>query len=316
MIVAVLSRNGFECQEIKVPNCGADEILIKVDACGICSGDLYVYQNRMELAENDLRLGHEASGTIAVVGKNVSSFAVGDLVTTFSPQAYADYIIATPDTTVKLPPGINQIHALGEPIACCVHAGNRFGTQSGDRVAIIGCGFMGLICLQIVKNQGANFVLAIDPVRERLEMAKDLGASLTRTPLQVDAELILDKLGPFNIVIEAAGNQSALDLCTPLVTEHGRIILIGYHQSNRGLRSINMGQWNLKAIDVVNGHVRRMDEKLAAMSHGMDLMADGRLITEPMITTYRLSNIKEAFHDLVSGKPGLMKAVLLMESNK
>ena len=60
------------------------------------------------------------------------------------------------------------------------------------------------------------------------------------------------------MVIEAAGVQSAVDLCTELVTQHGKIILVGYHQSNDGMRNVNMQQWNFKAIDVINGHVRRL----------------------------------------------------------
>jgi threonine dehydrogenase-like Zn-dependent dehydrogenase len=142
-------------------------------------------------------------------------------------------------------------------------------------------------------------------------MATSLGVAATANPREQNAALILRQHGPFDIVIEAAGNQSALDLCTPLVKEHGRIVLIGYHQSNGGMRSVNMEQWNLKAIDVVNGHVRRQDEKLVAMRQGIDLLAAGHLVTKPMLTTYPLGEINTAFKDLITGKAGLVKAVLV-----
>jgi len=67
-----------------------------------------------------------------------------------------------------------------------------------------------------------------------------------------------------------------------LVGLHGRIVLIGYHQSHGGMRAVNMQQWNYKAIDVVNGHARRVDEKVAAMWQGIDLMQQGHLITVPL----------------------------------
>jgi len=314
MKAAILTKAGFEIRDIKTPACGDDEILIQVTACGVCSGDVFVYKNRAELAATYPRLGHEASGVISAVGKNVTGFDVGDLVTTFGLQAYAEVLVTTPETTVRIPAGIDPVLALGEPVACCVHAGNRFGTQTDDRVALVGCGFMGLICQQIAIHQGAEYILAIDPIQERRETAKSLGAAASANPLEINADAILEKFGPVDLVIEAAGNQSALDLCTPLVREHGRIILIGYHQSNGGLRTVNMERWNFKAIDVVNGHVRREDEKLDAMRQGMSMMAAGQIVTEPLVTTYPIEAITTAFDDLTKGNPGLFKAVLLMDS--
>lgn len=148
MKAAILTKTGFEICELEIPAYGDDQILIKINACGVCGGDVFVFQNRSEMARTPSRLGHEASGVIAAVGKKVVGFAQGDIVTNFGLPAYADYLVTMPDTVVKLPPEINPIYALGEPIACCVHAGNRYNTQSNDRVAIVGCGFMGLICLQ------------------------------------------------------------------------------------------------------------------------------------------------------------------------
>ncbi|MEZ4591950.1 MAG: zinc-binding dehydrogenase [Chloroflexota bacterium] len=122
---------------------------------------------------------------------------------------------------------------------------------------------------------------------------------------------ILEAHGEFDVVIEAAGVQSAVDLCTELVKQHGRIILIGYHQANNGLRTVNMQQWNFKAIDVINGHVRRQDEKLAAMAQGMALMQQGHLQTEPFVTVYPFLEIEKAFQALAARKRGLFKAVLV-----
>jgi threonine dehydrogenase-like Zn-dependent dehydrogenase len=314
MKAAILTTTGFEIRELETPTCGDDEILIKIIACGVCSGDVFVYQNRGEIARTPSRLGHEASGVIAAVGQKVVDFAPGDSVTTFGMPAYADYLLTTPDTVVKLPREIDPIYALGEPIACCVHAVNQFNTQSSDRVAVVGCGFMGLICLQLMRHQGADFICAIDRVEERLAVAKDLSADITINPVEPNTTSILEELSEFDMVIEAAGSQGALDLCTTLISEHGNLILIGYHQSSGGMRSIDMEQWNYKAINVINGHVRRMDEKLNAMRKGMELMAQGHVVTRPHISTYPLANITSAFTDLISGKANLVKAVILMDS--
>lgn len=313
MKTAILNPPGFEVRENEIPSNTDDEILVKTTACGVCSGDVFVYQTRLENDVKDLILGHEAIGVIVRTGQNVKDFVEGDLVTALG-GAYADYFAIEPQKLVKVPADIDPLHALGEPIACCVHAGNRFGIQPGDRVAVVGCGFMGLICLQLAKYQGAGHICAIDSLAYRREMSLQLGADGAFHPDEVQVK---DRwVGEFEVVIEAAGVQSAVDMCSDLVKQHGRIVLIGYHQSKGGMRTVDMKLWNYKAIDVVNGHIRREAEKLEAMRQGMTLMHEGHLMTEPLVTLYDLDDIAQAFHDLTSGKEGLFKAVITTESGE
>jgi threonine dehydrogenase-like Zn-dependent dehydrogenase len=311
MRAAILAPAGFAIHRLAKPPCGDDELLVETVACGVCSGDLFLYQHRHELAAAQSRLGHEASGLVVAVGRDVTGFAAGDMVTSLSSPAFADYFVASLDQVVKLAPEIDPVTALGEPLACCVHAAGRFGLVPGDRVAVVGCGFMGLICLQLARHQGAGLVSAFDPLTYRRDMAQRLGADVMFDPTVTRAKDVVEKHGVFDIIIEAAGTQSALDLCTDLVKEHGRVILVGYHQSQGGLRTVNMQQWNYKAIDVVNGHVRRGDEKLEAMRQAVELLRQGRLVTAPLVTTYDLDQVEQAFRDLSAGKQGLFKAVLL-----
>ncbi|MCA9916946.1 MAG: zinc-binding dehydrogenase [Anaerolineales bacterium] len=312
MKTAVLTLDGFKITEEPIPEIQENEILVKTLACGVCSGDLFVYQNRPDFVATYNRLGHEASGEVTAVGPQITQFAPGDIVTALSLPAYADYFVATTDELVKLPADVNPTYALGEAIACCVHAANRFGIQPGDRVAIVGCGFMGLVCQQLARYQGAGFICGIDPLAERREMSQQFGATAVYDPTAVSSQQILDTHGEFDVVIEAAGVQSAVDLCTDLVRQHGRIIFVGYHQSNNGLRTVNMQQWNFKAIDVVNGHVRRQDEKVAAMAHGVALMQQGHIQTKPLVTVYPFAEIETAFQELAARKSGLFKVVLQM----
>jgi threonine dehydrogenase-like Zn-dependent dehydrogenase len=308
----MLTPHGFELRELGRPSFGPGELLIQTIACGVCSGDLFLYHNRHPLAAAHPWLGHEASGRVVDAGREVTGFSEGDRVTSLSSPAFADYLVATPDELVKLPPEIDPVYALGEPLACCVHAVNRLDIVRGDRIAVVGCGFMGLVSLQLAKHLGASFLCALDPLDDRRSMSRQLGADMALDPKTTSAGDILEQCGEFDLVIEAAGVQSALDLCGDLVREHGRLLLVGYHQSNGGRRTVNMQQWNYKALDVINGHVRRQDEKLEAMHQGMDWMRQGHLITAPLVTPYDLADIDQAFRDLVAGKPGLIKAVLLI----
>ena len=306
MKTAVLTEQGFAIEEREIPTVNDDQVLVRMLACGVCSGDLYVYKQRAELASTHSRLGHEASGVVTAVGRSVTDFREGDLVTSLTWPAYAEYFVSPATDLAHLPPEVDPVLALGEAIACCVHAAGRFGTQPGDRVAVIGCGFMGLICLQLAQRQGAGFICALDPIAERREMSRRFGADAVYEPTAVE----MKRLGEFDVVIEAVGVQAALDLGTELVKQHGRLILIGYHQSNNGRRTVNMQQWNFKGIDVINAHVRRRDEKAEAMRQGMELLQQGILDTKPLVTVYDFADIEQAFQELAARKEGLYKAVL------
>ncbi len=253
-------------------------------------------------------MGHEASGVVVQVGPGVKGLRAGQTVTAIG-GAYAEYCIVRAEDVVALAEGVDPLWALGEAVACCVHACWRWPIPPAGRVAVVGCGFMGLVCLQLARLQGAARVLAIDPVAWRRRTAIRLGADAASGPEQAP-ETLARKHGPFDLVIEAAGTQSALDLCPELVEQHGCINIVGYHQSDAGVRSVPMQEWNFKALTVVNGHVRRMDEKRRAMRAGMDLLAVGRLRLRPLVKVYPLEEAARAFADLDTMRPGLFKAVL------
>lgn len=312
MKAAILTAEGFVIKEEKTPECGLNQVLVKSAGCGVCEGDVFRYVTRNDGAadHNGIRLGHEGSGIVAAVGHNVTGFKVGDKVTALGGD-YAEYFVTTPDKLAVVPEGIDVKMALGEPIACCMSGARRFGVKMGDRVAIIGAGYMGLNCLQLVKLQGAAEIVVFDLLDWRLETAKKLGAdiivnSTDKAPVDLAAQL-----GAFDVVLEATGVQAAIDLGTELLRHHGTLNLVGYHQSNDGIRRIDMKTWNFKAITVVNSHVRDEVEKLDAMKAALKLMARGKLDTDVLITNYKFADINQAFLDLKARKTGLYKANLV-----
>lgn len=309
MKAAFLSPNGFEIREIAPPKAGPDEVLVETVACGICEGDVFQYRTRATKNPAGELIGHEGSGMVRAVGKNVHGFAVGDPVTADG-GTYAAYFTALPQALVKLPAAVSPKVALGEPVACFVHASGRFGIKPGCRVALIGCGYMGIGCLQMAALQGASEIVVLEPLAWRRQVAAAHGAARVYDPADQSPAAILADLGEFDVVIEATGVASVVDVCTALVKQHGRIVLVGYHQSNGGLRTVDMKTWNYKAINVMNGHVRRENEKVAAMGEGMALLAAGKLDFSGMIAYYPLERIEDAFHDLIARKEGLFKAAI------
>ena len=311
MKAAILSKNGFAIKEIEKPKCNPGAVLVKTAACGICEGDLFKYRVALEggAIESPL-LGHEGCGTVLEVGAGVDSFKVGDRVADLCNGTYSEYFATKPEMLAKIPDSVPFEEALGEPVACYVHASGRFGIKPGDRVAILGCGFMGLGCIQMAKLEGAGRLVAFDPIPWRRKKALEAGADQTLdNTLYSDAKKIAE-LGEFDVVIEAAGVQAVIDMATKMVREHGRIVLVGYHQSGGGVRSIDMKTWNYKALDVVNGHVRLASEKHAAMVRGLSLIANGKLDMKALTTVYEFKDISKAFEELANRKEGLFKAAL------
>jgi threonine dehydrogenase-like Zn-dependent dehydrogenase len=247
-------------------------------------------------------LGHEGTGIVVDLGDSVRGFARGEAVTALG-GAYGEYFLARCDQLVKLPPSVPASWALGEPVACCVHGAGRSGVRIGDRVAIVGCGFMGLVWMQLLLMQGAGRIEAFDLIDWRLDVAAQRGADKVHAPDYGNEE-------EFDVVVEAAGTQGALNLATRLVRQHGRVIIVGYHQSDGGVRNILMKTWNFKAIDVVNAHVRNEAEKLHAMESAILLIEQGKIRMQELVTEYRLADVSKAFDDLLARKRGLFKAEL------
>lgn len=316
MKAAVLSENGFEIREMAKPVCKKDEVVIKTKYCGICEGDLHRYKmvlENNELPEIDL-LGHEGSGVVVEVGECVKGFEVGDKVTSMKEGAFAEYFAAEAGEIAKIEgkgdyAELNK-DPLGEAVACCVHAADRFNLKPGDSVVLIGAGFMGLVSLELAQLQGAVETAALDLLDWRLEKAKKLGADKAYNPAKLsaaDKEKLEEK---FDLVIEATGVQAAVDMATDLVKKHGRIVLLGYHQSNGGMRQVDMKKWNYKAIDVINGHVRNLKEKRDAMELGYRLVDKNKIKLEEFVSEYQFKEIEAAFKDLKNRKKDIYKISL------
>ncbi len=288
----------------------AGEVVLRMLVNGVCDSEVHRATHGVD---TDALLGHEGVGRIEQIGPDVRGFEPGQLVAADG-GTFAQYARVPAASLAAVPEGVAPHLAMGEPIACCVHASWRFGIREGDKVAVVGCGFMGLVCLQLAAHARPSQILAIEPLDWRRQTALESGATAALAPDDTALLAQLESLGrwhgPFDVVIECAGNQPALDLSGRLVTQHGRIVIVGHHKSDKGLRQVNMNLWNVKAIDVVNGHVRRANEKVEAMRQGLQMLADGRLKLDRLVQLWPMDQVNQAFDALRNRQPGLFKAVL------
>jgi len=255
MKVAVYYRNDdVRVEERPVPSISDDEILVKMEACGICGTDVMEWYR---IKKAPCVLGHEMSGEIVKVGRTVKGITEGKRVFVshhvpcykchyclqekytaceslhkgnYDPGGLAEYI-RIPEENVKygtfvLPERLTyEEAAMIEPLACAIAGQNQLNIKRGQTVLIIGSGISGLLHVRLSKRKGAK-VISTDINEYRLKKASELGADFT-----IDArEYSTDKLRslnydrPADIVIVCAAARRAVDDAISSVDRKGEIL--------------------------------------------------------------------------------------------
>ena len=312
MRAAFLTPDGFEIREIPTPSYGADEILVETRACGISGGELFVYRNRQKLAEGHSRLGHEASGVIVGVGSQVTDVAVGDMITALGAGGFAEYFVTTPQRVAVLPEELSPTLVVGAAVARVVEAAQQFGIRAVDQVAIVGCGFMGLLALQMAQQQGAGFLCAIDAQIDRRRLAHRLGSSVEIDPQGRPIEDVVYELGEFSVVIEAEGTPESRELAADLVMSNGRLVLLDHTPAQTRHRAPALLAAEAREITIIDAFGKQPVAGIDSLREAVTFLRQGKLITQPLVTIYELDEIEQAFNDLEAGRQGLHKAVLVM----
>jgi threonine dehydrogenase-like Zn-dependent dehydrogenase len=233
------------------------DVLIKVEACGICGTDLNILSiPPAHKAAPDVIIGHEAVGVVEEVGPGTAGLQVGDRVViaprltcgqchycrrgldnqctnyqtigTTCDGAFAPYLCAPQRALYKLNAQVAHDDAVFfEPLSCAVGAAARAPIQAGDNVAIIGAGPMGLLFAQLYRTLGAGRVIVADIVPYRLHFAEEIGVDEALNPTQVDlAQAVRDITGlGADLVVDAVGNQ--IDTAVKLARRGGQVVLFG-----------------------------------------------------------------------------------------
>jgi threonine dehydrogenase-like Zn-dependent dehydrogenase len=285
------------------PEPGPGEVRVRLDGAGVCASELPLWDGRewFDYPREPGEPGHEGWGRVDALGGGVAGLRVGQRVALISYRAHAELDVASADRVVPLPDTVSPFP--GEPLACAVNAVRRAGVQAGERVAIVGCGFLGLLLVQLCSAAGAE-VAAVSRRAGALELAQAGGAASTWRP----DDPALERQQPFDIVVEATGHQEPLDLAARLARVRGRLVIAGYHQDGR--RSVDMQLWNWRGIDVVNAHERDPAVYVAGLRAAVAEVQGGRLDPGPLLThRYALEEIGEAYRVSAESPEGFVKAV-------
>lgn len=303
----------FRIEDRPVPTIARDEILVRTVASGICTSELDMWEGKAKGLEFPRFIGHEPAGIVEDVGKEVKSLRAGDHVAVWSEgKSYAEYFAAKEAHAYKLKPDTPFQEALGEPIACSVNGVRKLNVELNETVCIVGCGFMGLIMLQVFRISGSGPVIVVDPRESMRSLAKELGAEHVLNPHTEDVRTMVKELTDgkgVDIGVEAAGIQETLDLTTDLVRMEGKLEVFGFHQGEP--RTVPWGYWNWMAFQIVNGHTRSSHIYVEGMKLGLELLEAGKLNMKPLVThTFALSDINKAFEVASSKQEGFVKGVV------
>lgn len=326
--------NRLEIAELPMPRPLADEVLIRVEACGICGSDVHGFDGSTGRRIPPLIMGHEASGTVAAVGPQVNDFKPGDRVTFDStiycgecayckrgevnlcdnrqvlgvstPEfkregAFAEYVTVPSRLTYHLSDGISFEHAaMIEPLAVAVHAVSLACISPETKCVVFGAGMIGTLVLQVLRAKGCLSVAVVDLDDTRLASAREVGATHVVNAKTADP---VAELANADVVFEAVGSTPTVRAAIGCVRKGGTVVLIG-----------NVAP----AVELPLQAVVSKELKLfgSAASSGeypecIQLLQSGKVRVDSLITA--VSPLEEGpqwFARLHAREPNLMKVIL------
>jgi len=302
-------------EEIEVAEPGQGEVRIKLEGSGVCASNIPVWEGRdwFNYPVTPGEPGHEGWGVIDAVGEGVTKFKKGDRVTALTYNAYATHDIAKEESTVKLPASLEGKPFPGEPLGCAMNIFERSDIQKGQKVAIVGSGFLGLLLIQLAKSAGAE-VIAVSRRAFSLEAAKKAGADHL---IEMDDHYkIIEKVKELTgenfceRVIECTGKEWPLNLSIELTGERGKLIVAGFHQD--GMRSVNVQMLNWRGIDMISAHERDPQQYIRGIKNAIKAVEDGKMDPFPLFThKFSLEEMEIAYEHLTQRPDGFIKALIV-----
>ncbi|KAH8420804.1 hypothetical protein KR222_005416 [Zaprionus bogoriensis] len=325
-----------------IPEIDEYEVLLAMDSVGICGSDVhYMTHGRIGhfVLTKPMIIGHESAGVVVKVGEKVKHLAVGDRVAIEpgKPCHLCDLckegkynlcpdmiFCATPpydgnltryykhaaNFCFKLPDHVTMEEgALLEPLSVGVHACRRAGISLGSKVLILGAGPIGLVTLIAAQSMGATEILITDLVQERLDVAKELGATYTLLLGRDDkAEETIERIRELmsdmpDQSIDCCGAESSTRLAIFATRSSGVVVIVGM-----GAPEIKIPLFNALAREVdVRGVFRYCNDYAGALA----LVASGKINVKRLITHhFDITETHKAFETSRYGLGGAIKVMI------
>jgi D-arabinose 1-dehydrogenase-like Zn-dependent alcohol dehydrogenase len=314
---------GFEVVEREVPKPGAEQVRIKVQACGVCHSDLLTVEGAWPGIQYPRVPGHEVAGIIDAVGAGVSTWKKGQRVgvgwhggqDNTCPECrrgdfrncrnqqitgisydggYQEYMVAPIEALVAIPDSLKDAEAA--PLLCAgittYNALRHSGAFPGDLVAVQGIGGLGHLGVQFANKFGYK-VAAIGRGPENAALAKKLGASVYIDSKATNAAEELQKLGGARVILATAPSSKAMSELIDGLGPNGKLIVIG----------ATFDPIEVTPVQLINGSKSIQGWAAGTPADSEDTLRFAELSgVRPMIETYSLEKAAEAYARMLSGK--------------
>ena len=331
-LVKSQAEPGLWLEEVPEPGVGINDVKIRVDRTGVCGTDVHIHRWdawAQRTIPVPLVIGHEFVGEVAEVGSNVTGFQPGDTVSgeghvvcgrcrncmagrrqlcahtiglgVQRPGAFAEYVVLPMTNVWHHWPGVPEdVAAIFDPFGNAVHTALAFPVL-GEDVLVTGAGPIGCMAVAVVRHAGARHVVATDLNPSRLELARQMGATLAVDPRERDLGDVQRELGMtegFDVMLEMSGNADALRTGIANMAHGGRIAILGIPTAAVEL-DLDPVIFNMLTLKGIYG--REMFETWYQMS----VLVDSGLDISQVIThRFPYSEFEEAFQVAASGESG------------
>ena len=342
----VVAQRKIEIMEEELPALRDDQVLLKTISVGMCHTDLPTFLGtngtqvskhgivRMGVGEQTYpaSVGHEPVAQVVEVGKSVKNFHVGEYVGGFFGGAFSDYLVIDDQTRTfcSIPESDKPVkYCCAEPLGCLVNIVREASCKYGENIAVVGCGFMGLMTIAGLRKSGANKLVAVDLLENKLELARELGATHTINPKEVDADDAAWELTDgkfFDVVVEITGSLKGLDTACSIIKQPHEGGMDQFDGTYRGLGkvlipSVYAGKetfptrlaFNLMTRTPVlhSTHPTYATRPRENMEEGIRSYLDGRLPLDRLIShEFPFEDIQSAFEMLAHPDPSYIKGVV------
>lgn len=343
MIQQVMTAPGeIMFRETEIPQPMAGQVLVKIKKIGICGSDIHVYHGKHPFTTYPVTQGHEVSGQVVELGEGVDEFCVGQKVT-IEPQVYcnscypcthgkynlceslkvmgfqttgtaSEYFAVDASKVTPLPDGLTYDEgAMIEPLAVTVHAAKRFPELSGAKVAILGCGPIGILLAQSCKALGAAQVLITDISDYRLELAAKCGVDFAVNTRERDfGEVMVECFGPdkADVIYDCAGNDTTMGQAIRYARKGSTIILVAVFDR---MASVDLAVLNDHELDLNTTMMYRHEDYLDAIR----LISEQKIQLKPLMSRhFAFRDYKKAYEYIDANRERTMKVLITVDEEE
>lgn len=337
MLQQVMTAPGeIEFREVAIPEIKDNQVKIKIRKIGICGSDIHVYHGKHPFTTYPVTQGHEVSGEIVELGKEVKDLRIGQKVT-IQPQVVcgkchpcrhgkynlceelkvmgfqttgvaSQYFVTENSKVTPLPEEMSDDEgAMIEPLAVAVHAVNRAGDVKGLKIAVLGAGPIGNLVAQAAKGMGAESVLITDISDIRLEKAKECGVTYTANTKREDfGEAMLRCFGPdkADVIYDCAGNDITMGQAIKYARKGSTIILVAVYE---GMAAVDLAVLNDHELDLNTTMMYRDEDYREAIK----LANEKKVLLTPLISRhFAFRDYLKAYQYIDDNRETTMKVII------